>query len=126
MFGFLNKALIAAVAVLATGSYILYLQYDKAQAEIATLNSAIDAQRATTEEYKTQLEIQTQALKDLSDKSNKLEGDVRRYLDIFKRHDLTKLATAKPGLIEPRINKATKEVFDAIEDDSRSISGTDD
>lgn len=126
MFGFLNKALIAAVAVLATGSYILYLQYDKAQAEIATLNSAIDAQRATTEEYKAQLEIQTQALKDLSDKSNKLEGDVRRYLDIFKRHNLTKLATAKPGLIEPRINKATKEVFDAIEDDSRSISGTDD
>ena len=41
-----------------------------------------------------------------------------RYLDIFRRHDLSKLAAAKPGLIEPRVNNATKEVFDSLENDS--------
>ena len=44
----------------------------------------------------------------------------------FKRHNLTKLAAAKPGLIEPRANKATKEVFDGIEEDSRNIDDLDD
>ena len=47
---------------------------------------------------------------------------MNRYLDIFRRHNLTKLAAAKPGLIEPRMNKATKEVFDGIENDSNLIS----
>ena len=46
---------------------------------------------------------------------------MNRYLDIFRRHNLTKLAAAKPGLIETRANKATKEVFDAIEEISRNI-----
>ncbi len=41
-----------------------------------------------------------------------------RYLDIFRRHDLSKLAAATPGLIEPRVNNATKEVFDSLESDS--------
>jgi hypothetical protein len=49
-----------------------------------------------------------------------------RYLDIFKRHNLTKLAAAKPGLLEPRINKGTKNVFDSIEEDSRNIDDLDD
>jgi len=49
-----------------------------------------------------------------------------RYLDIFKRHNLTKLAAAKPGLIEPRVNKGTKDVFDSIEEDSRNIDSLDD
>ena len=46
---------------------------------------------------------------------------MNRYLDIFRRHNLTKLAAAKPGLIEKRVNKGTKEVFDAIEQISRNI-----
>lgn len=37
-----------------------------------------------------------------------------QYLSIFKRHDLTNLARAKPGLIEPRINGGTKQVFDDV------------
>ena len=51
---------------------------------------------------------------------------MNRYLDIFKRHNLTKLAAAKPGLIEPRVNKGTKDVFDSIEKDSRDIDSLDD
>ena len=49
-----------------------------------------------------------------------------RYLDIFKRHNLSKLAAAKPGLIETRVNNGTKEVFESIEQDSRNIDSLDD
>ena len=51
---------------------------------------------------------------------------MNRYLDIFKRHNLSKLAAAKPGLIETRVNNGTKEVFDSIEQDSRNIDSLDD
>ena len=51
---------------------------------------------------------------------------MNRYLDIFKRHNLTKLAAAKPGLLEPRVNKGTKDVFNSIEEDSRNIDSLDD
>ena len=69
---------------------------------------------------------QTKALTSLQSKNNEIELEMNRYLDIFKRHNLTKLAAAKPGLIESRANKATKEVFDGIEQDSRDIDAADD
>ena len=69
---------------------------------------------------------QTTALNNLQSKNNEIELEMNRYLDIFKRHNLTKLAAAKPGLIESRANKATKEVFDGIEQDSRDIDAADD
>jgi len=36
------------------------------------------------------------------------------------------LGSIKPGLIEPRVNKGTKDVFDSIEEDSRNIDSLDD
>ena len=65
-------------------------------------------------------------LNELALKNQETQKEMNRYLDIFKRHNLTKLAAAKPGLIEPRANKATKEVFDGIEEDSRDIDAADD
>ena len=62
----------------------------------------------------------------MQSKNQEIEAEMNRYLDIFKRHDLSKLAAAKPGLIEPRVNKATKEVFNGIEQDSRDIDSADD
>ena len=64
---------------------------------------------------------QGQQLNELTRKSQETQLEMNRYLDIFKRHNLTKLAAAKPGLIEKRVNKGTKEVFDAIEQISRNI-----
>ena len=66
------------------------------------------------------------ALDELSNNLGEVENELDRYLDIFKRHDLTKLAAAKPGLLEPRVNNGTKNVFDSIEEDSRNIEDLDD
>ncbi|MDB4726390.1 hypothetical protein OAF54_03045, partial [bacterium] len=54
------------------------------------------------------------------------EREMNRYLGIFARHNLTKLAAAKPGLIETRVNRGTKDVFDSIENASRAIDNLDD
>ena len=44
---------------------------------------------------------------------------MKDYLKIFKDHDLTRLARAKPGMIESRANKRTDEIFTVIENDTR-------
>ena len=70
--------------------------------------------------------LQTQGLLNLQNKNQEIELEMSRYLDIFKRHNLSKLAAAKPGLIETRVNNGTKEVFESIEQDSRNIDSLDD
>ena len=72
------------------------------------------------------LTTQTEGLLAIQLRNQEIAQEMSRYLDIFKRHNLTKLAAAKPGLIEPRVNKGTKDVFDSIEEDSRSIDSLDD
>lgn len=93
---------------------------------LVELNKAFEVrnaeQIATIAAQQEQFQVQTAALNNLSKKNQEIEADMNRYLDIFRRHNLTKLAAAKPGLIEPRMNKATKEVFDGIENDSNLIS----
>ena len=41
--------------------------------------------------------------------------EVDKMRDLFQDHDFAKLITRKPGLIENRMIKKTKEVFDEIE-----------
>lgn len=43
--------------------------------------------------------------------NQKYEAELKRYMSIFKRHNLHLLADAKPGLIEKRANTATEKLF---------------
>ena len=61
----------------------------------------------------------------MTEKASALQAEMDDYLSIFKRHDLTKLARLKPGLIEPRINRGTEQVFRQIEEDSREVENAD-
>ena len=121
----LSKILLGVILVMGLGGWFLYSK----NIELQRLNSAFELRDAEqkqtiatiTESYQTQ----GNALSELTTKNAEIEGEMNRYLDIFRRHNLTKLAAAKPGLIEPRVNNATKEVFDGIENDSRLISDLD-
>ena len=79
-------------------------------------------QKATIDSIQNNLKQTTKALSGLQVKNQQYETEMAEYLDIFRRHNLAKLASAKPGLIELRANNKTKEVFDAIEADSKRIS----
>ena len=118
----LSKILLGVILVMGLGGWFLYSK----NIELQRLNSAFELrdaeQKQTIATITDSFLTQGNALSELTARNSEIEGEMNRYLDIFKRHNLTKLAAAKPGLIEPRINNATKEVFDGIENDSVNIS----
>ena len=83
-------------------------------------------QKAAIESLQNNMQKTSEALKGLQVKNQKYEEDMAEYLDIFRRHNVAKLASAKPGLIEIRFNNGTKEVFNAIQEDSNRISSLND
>lgn len=92
---------------------------------VAKLDAAFESEKAARERSEQNLQTQLQAVSDLTEKNTEMQAEMDDYLSIFKRHNLTKLARAKPGLVEPRINKGTKDVFDAIEQDSVEVENAD-
>ena len=101
--------------------YYLYQENQKLIGNVKSLEVAVQTQEQTIESLQSDFALQGQSLLDLQSKNQEIQLEMNRYLDIFARHNLTKLASAKPGLIEKRANNATKQVFDSIEDDSRDV-----
>ena len=66
------------------------------------------------------------AMSALTAKNNELAKDKANYMKIFKDHNLTRLARARPGLIETRINNGTEKVFRMLEDDTKELMDADD
>jgi len=125
----LNQILIGVICTMGVSGYFYYTSTQNELAELKALNSAYELQATQQKEAIESLQkdfaLQTQSLNELQKRSNEIQEEMNAYLDIFKRHNLTKLATAKPGLIERRANKGTKDVFDSIENDSRGIDDLD-
>jgi hypothetical protein len=122
----MQQFFIAIIIVLGGLSYYLYNENKILTANNAALETAVATQEEAIKTMQNDFALQTQQLGDLQKKSQEAQLEMNRYLDIFKRHNLTKLAAAKPGLLEPRINKGTKDVFDSIEEISRTIDSLDD
>ena len=121
----MNQLLIGIIIVLSLGSYYLYNQNQVLTANNMALEGAVATQEETIATMQNDFALQTAQLGELQKKSQEAELEMNRYLDIFKRHNLTKLAAAKPGLLEPKINNGTKNVFDSIEEISRTIDALD-
>ena len=121
----MNQLLIGIILVLSLGTYYLYSQNQILQANNAQLETAVATQEEAIATMQNDFALQTAQLGELQKKSQEAQKEMNRYLDIFKRHNLTKLAAAKPGLLEPKINNGTKNVFDSIEEISRDIDALD-
>jgi hypothetical protein len=122
----MQQFFIAIILVLGLGGYWLYNENETLKANNIKLEAAVEEQKQTMQIMKESFEKQGKALNNLSRKNAQIEAEKEKYLDIFRRHDLNKLAIAKPGLIEIRTNKATKEVFETIENDTKIIDKLDD
>ena len=122
----MNQFFMAIILVLGLGSWYLWNENQTLKANNIKLEGAVQMQEETISTLQNDFAKQTTALNNLQSKNNEIELEMNRYLDIFKRHNLSKLAAAKPGLIQKRVNAATKEVFDGIEKDSRDIDSADD
>ena len=121
----MNQFVMALCLVLGLSSYYLYNQNQILQANNAQLETAVATQEEAIATMQNDFALQTAQLGELQRKSQEAQKEMNRYLDIFKRHNLTKLAAAKPGLLEPRINNGTKNVFESIEEISRTIDSLD-
>jgi len=122
----MSKVLIGIIVVMSLATYILWNQNSKLYALNQAFEIRNQEQRLAIESLQNDFTLQTDSLLEIQSRNQEIQQEMSRYLDIFKRHDLTRLAAAKPGLIEPRVNKGTKDVFDSIEEDSRNIDSLDD
>ena len=128
------------IAVVAGGAYAYHTTtVNKAEATIAQLEannvilkqnttkleSALETETASREQAEKNLKVQLEAVGKLTEANTEMQAEMDDYLSIFKRHDLTRLARAKPGLVEPRINNGTKKVFEQIEKDSEEVQNAD-
>tara|TARA_S200000501_G_scaffold220854_1_gene207192 strand:- start:28 stop:450 length:423 start_codon:yes stop_codon:yes gene_type:complete len=89
------------------------------------LETALETETTSRELAENNLKVQLEAVGKLTEKNSEMQAEMDDYLSIFKRHDLTRLARAKPGLVEPRINNGTKKVFEQIEKDSEEVENAD-
>ena len=119
------QILIGIILILGGGSYWLYNENQTLSANNIKLEMAVEEQKAAIESIKESYEQQGKSLQNLMNRNAQIEAEKDRYLDIFRRHNLDKLALAKPGMIESRINKATASVFEEIENDSKNIADLD-
>ena len=132
-----SKMLLGVIAAMGVTGYLYYMA---SESKIANMNAQLQTQAGVITAFETgqaeqvrtiealegNLKKTTEALQTLNARNQEIEGEMQRYLNIFARHDLSKLAAAKPGLIQTRINRGTKDVFDTIENDSVVIDSVDD
>jgi len=122
----MKQLFVGIIVVMGLAGWFLWTENTNLKAENMAYELKHAAQEEAIEQLQNDFELQGNALMNIQSKSQEIQNEMNRYLDIFKRHNLSKLAAAKPGLIEPKANKATKEVFDGIEEDSRHIDDLDD
>ena len=125
--------------ILLIGGAFGFIYYNQTERTIAELKVEIISKQNLLTAYETReaeqektiqalqdnLQKTTEALNTMSARNAEIEAEAKRYMAIFARHDLAKLAAAKPGLIETRINKGTSNVFRTIEEDSAIIDASD-
>ena len=130
----MSKILMSVIMAMGVSGF-LYYQFSvvpmknklEEQAQVIIAQDLRDQeQKAAIESIQNNLAVTTESLRGLQIQNQQYEAEMSEYLDIFRRHNIAKLASAKPGMIETRINNATKEVFDAIENDSDRISSLND
>ena len=122
----MNQLFIGIIIAMSLGGYFLYQQNESLKIENLAFQVRDQEQTATIKAQQESFERQSKALNNMTARNAEIEGEMNRYLDIFKRHNLNKLAIAKPGLIEKRVNDGTKKVFETIEEDSKALDNLDD
>lgn len=104
-----------------------YTYFTYTQKKIQELTQQVTTYEINIREYenalanlradKQRIERETAVLQDRVDRAEDYQQQLIRTL---QRHDLTRLTLEKPGLIETRVNDATKKVFEDIESISRN------
>lgn len=106
------------VTIAGSGWYINYLgdQISTLKGNQIVLETQIQEQNESIERYLEQQKNQQVQLNQLEAEKQEAMKDVNRLRKTFANHDLDKLALAKPGLMQSRINKASARVMATLEE----------
>lgn len=118
----IRNILLGVIGVMALLLYFLYNQNETNKAYLLEERVKNSSLTEALEETKNSLTNQIEQITALQSKNQQYESEMSEYLDIFRRHNMAQLASAKPGIIEKSANERTKEVFDEIEDISKRIA----
>lgn len=118
----IRNILLGVIGVMALLLFFLYNQNETNKAYLLEERVKNSSLTEALEETKNSLTNQIQQITALQSKNQQYEAEMSEYLDIFRRHNMAQLASAKPGMIEKSANERTKEVFDEIEDISKRIA----
>ena len=121
----IRNILLGVIGVMALLLYFLYNQNETNKAYLLEERVKNSSLTEALEETKNSLTNQIEQITALQSKNQQYEAEMSEYLDIFRRHNMAQLASAKPGIIEKSANERTKEVFDEIEDISKRIADPD-
>lgn len=120
MFG-IERILIlgSLVAAVVAGAW-WYVTTTSAEIETLTANNAVLTQVAeenaeTVRLLREDVQQERVAVGELQAALERSEEKRSELIKIFRKHDLTRLATSKPGLIERRINDGTEKAFADLE-----------
>ena len=122
----MQQVLMGILLILGIACWWLYSENQVLSMNNMQLEVAIKQQEEAITAIKESYEKQGKALNQLSSRNAQIEAEMNGYLDIFRRHNLNKLAIAKPGMIEKQANDATSAVFRSIENDSKELDSLDD
>lgn len=125
MFGFgLGSKIAIGMGVLLLATLAASAWYfDYSQNKMAEKDQLIAAERARAASAEANLEVmrddvrrQTRELKRLAEEMEKNRVASQNLEDIFAEHDLDALVSAKPNLVETRVNRGTAATLDRIEE----------
>ena len=126
----MSKLLMGIIAAMGSAG-VLYYQFavvpmknklEEQTAVIIAQDLRDQEQKATIAAITLNAEKTAAANAQMQQQNQQYEAEMSEYLDIFRRHNLAKIASARPGQIQNQANARTKEVFDAIEEVSNRIS----
>jgi biopolymer transport protein ExbB/TolQ len=119
--GFKLSLILGGLLVVTVAGSAWYIDYQADQITTLkgnqiVLETEIQKQNESIERYLEQQKNQQVQLDQLESEKRAAMEDVNRLRKTFAKHDLDKLALAKPGLIENRINKASARVMATLEE----------
>lgn len=119
MFTSLKIAFVFVILGIAGGGY-MYVQ--KLQSDLETARANVARMEVAVQTSEASLKLVQEETQRLGELNGKLQNDLQKaeqYGDelrsTLQRHNLTHLATKKPGLIEPRMQGATDELWQDLE-----------
>ena len=126
----MSKLLMGIIAAMGSAGFLYYQfavvpmknKLEEQTAVIIAQDLRDQEQKATIAAITLSAEKTAAANAQMQQQNQQYEAEMSEYLDIFRRHNLAKIASARPGQIQNQANARTKEVFDAIEEVSNRIS----